>query len=395
MPVKAYALESLEKTMTKFSGPDCTRIQEKEEPASADKKIFRSGKKSRNHSSSKKNKKKGQVRKPTKTQAKSRPEKKKNAFQRLYAAIDLGTNNCRLLIAKPTKAGFAVVDSFSRVVRLGDGLAETGLIGDEARDRTIEALSICATKIRSRKVWMSRYVATETCRQAANTQEFVNEVYDKTGLALDVISCREEAELAALGCTALIDRTYSHTLVIDIGGGSTELVIINDKDDRLDWVSIPVGVTTLAWSMRSMSGLADLRRIMAPDLERLEAQSGLRSLLASNNLQVIGASGTTTALCSLHLGQKSYNRKQVDGFVAPAHVMRELSLKLIAMGLEEIKNIKTIGPERADLINAGCAILYTILDYWPIDQLCAADRGIREGVLRSMLRCVLPNHFTK
>jgi len=144
-----------------------------------------------------------------------------------YAALDLGTNNCRLLIARPQGNGFAVVDAFSRIVRLGEGLASSGRLSDAAIDRTIAALRICADKLRRRNVLVARSVATEACRQAANGAEFIERAYRETGIRLDIISPEEEARLAVLGCHALMEPGDGPALIFDIGGGSTELVLID------------------------------------------------------------------------------------------------------------------------------------------------------------------------
>ena len=144
-----------------------------------------------------------------------------------YAAIDLGTNNCRLLIAKPSADGFIVVDAFSRIVRLGEGLAGTGQLSDAAIERAIGALTICAEKLKRRHVTLARSVATEACRRASNGQDFIDRVYRETGIALDIISAQEEARLAVLGCHALLEPGEGPALIFDIGGGSTELVLVD------------------------------------------------------------------------------------------------------------------------------------------------------------------------
>lgn len=306
---------------------------------------------------------------------------------RLYAALDLGTNNCRLLIARPHGAGFAVVDAFSRIVRLGEGLATSGQLSDAAMERTIAALRICADKLRRRNVALARSVATEACRRAGNGNAFIRRVYAETGIALDVISAEEEARLAVLGCHALLEPGEGPALVFDIGGGSTELVRVDARARApriLDWHSAPWGVVSLTEAMHRAEGAdayaamrARVRESFAPFAERVGRPAG--------TLRLLGTSGTVTTLASVHLGLESYDRAMIDGLIVPAAAMREVSARLAAMSLRERAKVPCIGPERADLVVAGCAILETIMDLWPAERLGIADRGIREGILRRLI----------
>ena len=315
--------------------------------------------------------------------------------RRTYAALDLGTNNCRLLIARPAKDGFVVVDAFSRIVRLGEGLAATGRLSDAAMDRAVAALSICADKLRRRHVHLARSVATEACRQAKNGPEFVERVRRETGIALGVISAEEEARLAVLGCHALLEPGEGQALVFDIGGGSTELVLIDPRTPVptvLDWFSAPWGVVSLTESEPCSS---DARE------DRLEAYRRMRDRVRASFSRfaprlphyedgrdpgrLLGTSGTVTTLASLHLGLSSYDRAAVDGLIVPAEAMRAISGRLAGMGAKERATLPCIGQERADLVVAGCAILDEILAIWPAHRLGVADRGIREGILRSLM----------
>ena len=310
---------------------------------------------------------------------------------RLYAALDLGTNNCRLLIARPSADGFAVVDAFSRIVRLGEGLATTGKLSDAAIERTITALGICAEKLRRRNVSLARSVATEACRRATNGAAFIERAYRETGIALDIISAEEEARLAVLGCHILIEPGEDPALIFDIGGGSTELVLVDTSDGVprvLDWHSTPWGVVSLTESVghaESQEGrLALYQRMralvgesMAPFARRLPQGLACPRLL--------GTSGTVTTLASVHLGLERYDRSAVDGLIVPAEAMRRISADLAAKSLGERARFPCVGQERADLVVAGCAILETILDLWPAERLGIADRGIREGILRRLM----------
>ncbi|QGN56391.1 Ppx/GppA family phosphatase [Novosphingobium sp. Gsoil 351] len=321
-----------------------------------------------------------------------------------YAAIDLGTNNCRLLIARPSGENFTVIDAFSRVVRLGEGLATSGVLSQEAMDRALGALHVCADKLRRRNVHLARSVATEACRRASNGAEFIARVRDETGIFLDVISAQEEARLAVLGCHILLEQGEGPAMIFDIGGGSTELVLI-DSGERvpriLDWQSVPWGVVSLTESCDGID-LADpspdalarhyaqMRGLVADSFaefgERIEPWRAKRGLNgAGAELRLLGTSGTVTTLASLHLELPQYDRRAVDGLIMPVEAMRAISARLSGMCLDERRQLQCIGRERADLVVAGCAILETILDLWPAERLGVADRGIREGILRSLM----------
>ncbi|MBT2188879.1 Ppx/GppA phosphatase family protein [Sphingobium nicotianae] len=308
-----------------------------------------------------------------------------------FAALDLGTNNCRLLIARPEGERFVIVDAFSRIVRLGEGLSATGRLSDAAIDRTISALMVCAEKLRRRRVVLSRSVATEACRQAANGAEFVARVAAETGIMLDIISAREEARLAVLGCQALLEEGDGPAMIFDIGGGSTELVLLEGKRDNLriiDWLSAPLGVVSLAEAVGGHGdGPAERLAAYGQMLRRMrEAFAGFAARLpARAPVRLLGTSGTVTTLASVHLGLPRYDRAAVDGLIVPAASMREIAARLSSMSLDERMSLPCIGDERADLVVAGCAILESILDIWPADRLGVADRGIREGILRALL----------
>ncbi len=309
--------------------------------------------------------------------------------RRTYAALDLGTNNCRLLIARPSDDGFVIVDAFSRIVRLGEGLAASGRLSDVAIERAISALSICADKLVRRGVHLSRAVATEACRRAENGHEFVDRVYRETGIALDIIDPGEEARLAVAGCHALLEPGNGPALIFDIGGGSTELVELlpgAGPPQIADWISIPWGVVSLAESEPQALSTREGRveaygRMRARVAEAL----GTVQLPTEGDLRLLGTSGTVTTLASVFLKLPSYERRAVDGLLVPVEAMRMISQDLAAMSMHERVQVPCIGGERADLVVAGCAILEAILDLWPAARVGVADRGIREGILRSLM----------
>ncbi len=325
------------------------------------------------------------------------PRKHYAGPRQAYAAIDLGTNNCRLLIARPSGEHFVVIDAFSRVVRLGEGLAQSGRLSDEAMDRAVEALRVCGEKLRKRNVHLARSVATEACRRASNGMDFIERVREETGIHLNVITAQEEARLAVLGCHILLESGEGPAMIFDIGGGSTELVLIESGPTVpriLDWHSVPYGVVSLSETCGEegegeaarIERYAAMRKLVRDSFAEFAKRISPKRLSRPiTELRLLGTSGTVTTLASLHLDLPQYDRRAVDGLIVPSQDMRAISEKLSSMSPEQRRELPCIGRERADLVVAGCAILETILDLWPADRLGVADRGIREGILRSLM----------
>lgn len=319
------------------------------------------------------------------------PPKRRQAF----AALDLGTNNCRLLIARPSGENFTVIDAFSRVVRLGEGLAATGRLSDEAMDRALGALHVCAEKLRRRNVHLARSVATEACRRAENGHAFIARVREETGIALDIITAQEEARLAVLGCHILLENGEGPAVVFDIGGGSTELVLIEPGGPVpriLDWLSVPWGVVSLNDSVPPPDGTPEGRMRRYAKMRQLVgtaftpfAERVAPVARTEPHVRLLGTSGTVTTLASVHLELPHYDRQAVDGLIVPSTSMREVCERLSTMSAAERSTLPCIGDDRASLVVAGCAILESILDIWPSERLGVADRGIREGILRSLI----------
>lgn len=310
-----------------------------------------------------------------------------------FAAIDLGTNNCRLLIARPEGDQLIVVDAFSRIVRLGEGLQSSGQISTAAMDRAVAALGICADKLRRRHVTLSRAVATEACRRASNGAELVERVRQETGVLLDVIDPAEEARLAVLGCHSLLEQGDGPALIFDIGGGSTELMLIAEGTSKIaidDWISIPWGVVSLTEYAPVAANSIDARRAayaQMRDVTRIAlADFAARAAKRHGDrpLRLLGTSGTVTTLASVFLNLARYDRRAVDGIAVPAGAMRDISRTLAEASMDERATYGCIGRERADLVVAGCAILEGIMDLWPAERVGVADRGIREGILRTL-----------
>ena len=312
--------------------------------------------------------------------------------QSVFAALDLGTNNCRLLMGVPTSDGFRVLDSFSRIVRLGEGLAESGRLGSEAMDRTIAALHGCAARLRRRPVLAIRAIATEACRQAVNGREFLGRVRAETGLRIDVISSREEAELALESCTPLLRGIGRRALLFDIGGGSTELawvrLVEGARPELIGTVSLPVGVVTLANRFRD-GGPGVFRAVVdqvAMELRRFEAVHRIGQEISMGGVALLGTSGTVTTLAGIVLDLPRYTRSMVDGFLLLDDDATAALAQLHALGLAGLAAHPCIGPERAEFVLPGCAIFEAIRQVWPSSHVTVADRGLREGMLLRLIR---------
>jgi exopolyphosphatase/guanosine-5'-triphosphate,3'-diphosphate pyrophosphatase len=309
--------------------------------------------------------------------------------KRVLAALDLGTNNCRLLVARQSAKGFHVIDAFSRIVRLGEGVESSGRLSEAAIARTIEALKVCADKMRRRGVTHSRLVATEACRRAANGAEFLARVGLETGVDLEIIPPAEEARLALVGCAPLFEPPWGNALLFDIGGGSTELSWLHPGRDgaprMMDLLSLPLGVVTLAerYGGRQVGPATyeEMVREVAAGLAPFEEKHGIAAALRQGAVQMLGTSGTVTTLAGCHLGLARYDRALIDGCHLSFADVQAAGRQLRDMSYEERALHPCIGADRADLVIAGVAILDAICRAWPLGRLRVADRGVREGIL--------------
>lgn len=311
----------------------------------------------------------------------------------IYAALDLGTNNCRLLIARPEAEGFRVLDSFSRTVRLGEGLMQTGELSEAAIGRAIEAIKVCAVKMRKRGVTSARAIATEACRHARNGPAFIKRVAAETGLHFDIIPPLEEARLAARGVTPLLDRRDAGALVFDIGGGSTELIWLDLRDRAREpriiaWGSMPLGVVTLAELFSDQLDDPGVFAKMVTEVKaRLQAVEGLSPPGAhpAGPFHMLGTSGTVTTIAGIHLKLDRYERAKVDGTWLTRAEALTVANQISAMDRASRSAQPCIGQERAELVIPGLAIFLAIFELWPAPRLRVADRGLREGMLLALM----------
>jgi exopolyphosphatase/guanosine-5'-triphosphate,3'-diphosphate pyrophosphatase len=311
-----------------------------------------------------------------------------------YAALDLGTNNCRLLVARATRDGFRVIDAFSRIIRLGEGVSSSGLLSEAAIVRAVEALRICRAKMKNRGAGRARLIATEACRAAGNGLDFLERVKNEAGIALEIIDRETEARLAATGCTPLVDPAAEGVILFDIGGGSSELVRLGrcapirhgpPHPEIKAWVSIPIGVVTLAERHGgvtvSRETFENMIAEVAEHVDRFAAAHG-----GIEGLHMLGTSGTVTTIAGVYLDLPRYERRRVDGCWLSDEQVTGVVERLLAMSYDGRVANPCIGAERADLVLAGCAILEAIRRAFPCERLRVADRGLREGMLVQMMR---------
>lgn len=323
----------------------------------------------------------------------------------VYGALDLGTNNCRLLLARPSRRGFRVVDAFSRIIRLGEGVSQTGELSELAMNRTLDALKVCAGKLERHGVDRARMVATQACRVAGNGAAFIGRVRDNIGLELEILTPETEAKLAVSGCATLVDLVADYVLVFDIGGGSSEIIWLDltrpgarrgSIQGRINvdaaiaaWTSLPVGVVTLAERFDGRNVTAESFEAMVECVQTMlapfEAQHGFRNRLNGRAAHLLGTSGTVTTIAGILLGLPRYDRNQVDGIWLKVPEVEQITARLLAQSYDDRVAEPCIGRERADLVLAGCAILEAILRFWPAERLRVADRGLREGILTTLM----------
>ncbi len=324
----------------------------------------------------------------------SQPAGARNGRSGTYAALDLGTNNCRLLVARPTAEGFRVIDAFSRIVRLGEGLSLTGRLSEAAIARTLEALKVCRDKMAARGVTRARTIATEACRSAANGLSFVATVRERLGIDLEIVDRETEAHLAAAGVGDLADREARSTVMFDIGGGSSEIIWL-DFDNRTArrnrvkaWELLRLGVVSLAETFGGVDvsdeAFAAMTAYVSDALAPFVAKVANEQRCARFHL--LGTSGTVTTIAGVHLNLARYDRRAVDGLWLGRAEVDGAIARLRAMSYAERAANACIGHERADLVLAGCAILEAIRSHFPAERLRIADRGLREGILSDMMR---------
>jgi exopolyphosphatase / guanosine-5'-triphosphate,3'-diphosphate pyrophosphatase len=334
----------------------------------------------------------------------------------VIAAIDLGTNSCRLLVARIEGQSFRVIDSFSRVVRLGEGVQSTNLLHPDAIERTLEALRICQAKIIQNQASRIRAVTTEACRRATNSSELVQRALNELHLKIEVISAEEEARLALAGCGGVLNSRIPYAIAFDIGGGSTEVMWLKITEPRrlhrrrfpvievIDYISLPYGVVTLSDRYHNDSTSSkiyqEIRTNISKQLIEFSHKNNIYEHLERRKLQMVGTSGTVTTLAAINLGLERYDRKIIDGVYLNICDIHNISKMIFELAPEERSQHPCIGTGRSDLVVMGTAILEGICDTWPLLKLRVADRGVREGILMDLVQDLHPkkkyfNHQVK
>lgn len=318
----------------------------------------------------------------------------------VFAALDLGTNNCRLLVASPERAVGSLVpairvhDSFSRIVKLGENVSTSGILQDDAMERTLAALKVCQKKLAKFELLGTRFVATEACRRASNGPAFMQQIFNETGLHIEIIDTEEEARLAFMGCSSLLNEEHEQAIVFDIGGGSTEVMWVHKEagGERIinDWLSVNFGVMNLAdkFGGTNFADMAygDMVKFMAERIAPFAASNHVSEALAAGNVQFLSTSGTVTTLAAIHFNLPRYDRNRIDGITLDIAQITATTKRLLAMRPSERFNHPCIGPERADYIISGCAIFEAISNLLPQGRVTIADRGVREGIILSLMR---------
>lgn len=329
--------------------------------------------------------------------APSRPPKA--GEEKVFAALDLGTNNCRLLVARQAQNTsqpyqLKVLDSFSRIVRLGEEMGEGQTLSSEAMDRTIKALKACKRKLDKFNLCQARYVGTEACRRAQNSAEFLDRVRNEVGIEIEVISTEEEARLALTGCAMLMAPEPKYALVFDIGGGSTEVLWVKLHDDKtheiLDWFSLNKGVMNLAESFGGVH-MADhyydeMVRLVQEKLAEFNQRNGITAAIENGQVQMLSTSGTVTTLAAIHLELPRYDRNRIDGLTLTRKELLDAASGVQKLRASERFSHPCIGSERSDFIVSGCALFEAVVQLWPVPQMTIADRGVREGIVISLMQ---------
>lgn len=329
----------------------------------------------------------------------TRNDHARRSFGPAFAALDLGTNNCRMLVGTPAGDSFRVLDSFSRIVRLGEGLHSTGRLGEPAMDRAITALQACAARLARRPVRSIRAIATEACRRASNGPAFLRRVKQETGFDFGIISGREEAELALESCTPLLRCDSRRVLLFDIGGGSTELAwvrLTHGRPELIGYESLPIGVVTLAerWSDAGFCpvGFEAMVEDVIDRLRPFERVHCIGHEIRNGGVRLLGTSGTVTTLAGVALNLERYRRLDVDGVELCRHEANDALAHLRSLGRDGLTTHPCVGPDRVEFVLPGCAVFAAITRLWPAPHVIVADRGLREGVLLRLMRADRARH---
>lgn len=301
-----------------------------------------------------------------------------------FAAIDLGSNTFRFLIASTSIDKPWQVDCYKgTIVRLGEGLQASGVLCAAAMQRGEKAIAEFRALLDQHHIPLShvRAVSTAAMRSAANSDEFIQRVLNRTGIQIEVISGDEEAATSLLGSCAVLDSAHAEDMLLfDIGGGSTEFV--RAKQGKRDHaISCPLGVVRLveAHLHSDPPSAEDYQCMISAADQHLEAvQQAWQGREAPASL--VGTAGTVTTMAATLLNLYPYQSEPINNFIIHTSAFSDLRHRLLALTHAERQQITTIEPQRADLMIAGCAIIDAIFERWGHQQIITVDAGLLEGV---------------
>lgn len=310
--------------------------------------------------------------------------------KKYFAAIDLGSRNCRTIVGCQSKAGaFEYIETYSKSVSLADGVAASKKLSRKSMDRTIEALAFCS-KVLSRYAGLTYLaVATDAMRRAENASVFIKRVKRELGLIISIITPQEEAYYAALGCIEVLSLETEIFVVFDIGGGSSEIALCRQKSDKdielIDSLSIPYGVINLLESKDHLtfSGYSNLVQKIS-DLSRDFLNQYATTLDFVNNFQCIGTSGTTTTVAALNMNLRFYDREKINDSILQFSEILKTVHYVQSLSEDERKLHPYISQSNEDLVLGGLTILEGIVRGLPASTITVTDRGVRDGVVYAL-----------
>ena len=299
-----------------------------------------------------------------------------------YAAIDLGTNTCLLLVAEWDGQELHPLVREMRVVRLGENLDRTGRISSTALDRATAALTEYRDIITSSGCQEMRCVATSAFRDAPNKDELTERIRNITGLEIEEISGEEEARLVHRAVQEAFPEETGERASVDVGGGSTEIIF--DKQGHLHEVhSLPLGSVRLTERHFSHDPPAAVEvAALRDNISTVLEDSGLPTKVAS----LIGVGGTATTLAAIHLELEDYDPVKVHGRILKQRDLETILERCLALPYEQRVRLPGLHPGRADVIMAGTIILLAIMGHLQDKMIRISDRGIRWGIIAEMIR---------
>ena len=312
--------------------------------------------------------------------------------QNRFAAIDLGSTNCRLVIVDIIEDKYKIICSFSEILNLGRNLSFSNEFNDEIIEKTIEIFKIISQKLKYYNVLSYRCVATEACRQSINSDELVKRIHERTNIEIEIIPSKEEARLCLKSCLNHNVNLNDFNLVFDIGGGSTEIIIFDSiySNKDFDFLSIPIGVINFSEKV----SLFKTEKVLG-QLEKQMMFFSKKKKIHNEPISIIGSCGTVTTLCAIHLKLNYYQKSLVDNTLLEIEDLKQTCNFVKRLSSEEKEKHPCIGPQRINLLDNGILILEKILESWPVKRILVSDRGLREGIILDQIKFKRKNEKNK